>query len=130
MGRNRLRMKFCFPILCLSRPVLARNKVGMMFFNFLNFYTFFFKFSKPGWVGMDSEQNFVFPFSAFPVPFWQEIKSEWCFLIFWIFVLFFWNYRNQVESEWTRNDFIFLILGLSRPILPRDKAGKMFFNFL
>ena len=155
MGRNGLGTKFCFPILYLSHPILARNKAGMMFFNFLNFYTIFLKFSKPGWVGMDSEQNFFFlilsisrpilarnkagmmflyfltfytiflkiskpgwlrtdlewnfvvPFSAFLVPFWQEIKLEWCFLIFWIFILFFWNYLNRVGSEWTQNENLF-----------------------
>ena len=76
---ERTRNNFFFLTLGLSRTFLAWNKVRMMFFNVLNFYTIFLKFSKPGWVGMDSERNFVFLFSVFPVPFWLQIKSEWCF---------------------------------------------------
>ena len=36
-----------------SHPVLDRNNVGMMFFNFLDFVQFFLEFSCPGWVGME-----------------------------------------------------------------------------
>ena len=53
-------MNFYFIILRLSHPVSARNKVEMMSFHYLCFYTILLKFSKPGWVGMGSERFFFF----------------------------------------------------------------------
>ena len=47
---------------CLLWSGLARNKARKIFFNFLNFYTIFWEYSKSGWVGMDLERNF---FSSF-----------------------------------------------------------------
>ena len=53
-------MNFYFIILRLSHPVSARNKVEMMSFHYLCFYTILLKFSKPGWVGMGSKRSFFF----------------------------------------------------------------------
>ena len=115
-----------------SHSVLVRNKAEMMFFNFLNFYIIFLEFSKLGWVGTDSKRNFfLHSFSAFPVLFWLEIKPEWCFLIFWIFILLLWNFLDRVGLDRTQiKKFLLLILNLPRSVWARNKAGMMFFNFL
>ena len=36
-------MKFCFHFFGLSHPVLAKNNAGKRFYNFLNFFTIFFR---------------------------------------------------------------------------------------
>ena len=47
----------------------------MMFFNFLNFFAIFLKFSIPDRVGTDRNDNFYFhSFSAFSNLFWPEKK--------------------------------------------------------
>ena len=53
------------------------------------------------------------------------------FLIFWIFLLFFWNFLARVEYE--RNSglkFFSLLLGLSHPVLAKNNTGKRVFPFL
>ena len=131
VGLERTRNQICFSLIHgLLLLIQARNKVGMMFSNFLNFYTIFLKISKLGWVGTDSERKFLFSFSTFLVPFWVEIKLEWCFLIFWIFYYFFWTFLDRVGLERTRNEnFLLLIHGLARPIQARNKVGMMFLIF-
>ena len=58
------------------------------------------EYSSPGRVGTELGTKFFFTsFSACPDPAWLEIKWEWCFLIFWIFLLFFWNSLPRVVME-------------------------------
>ena len=100
----------------------------MMFFNVLNFYTIFLKFSKPGWVGMDSKRKMFFPIVCLSRPILARNKARMMFLIF---ILFFWNLQNWVWLERNQNEnFCFLILGLLCNVLARNKAGMLFFNFL
>ena len=107
----------------LSRPILAWNIAGMVFFIYLfYFYTIFLKFSKPGWVGTDSKSEIFlfFLIVSLPVPFWLEIKLEWFFLTlvrtlnqFLIFILFFGNFLTLVRLERTRKDFFFFFFSFS-----------------
>jgi len=77
------------------------------------------------------DQNFVFTFSAYIFQFWLKIMPGRSFIIFWIFLLFFWNFLARVEYE--RNPglkFRFHIFGLSHPVWARNNAGNRFYNFL
>ena len=125
-------MIFFSLILSLSRPILAWKEAIMMFFNFFNFFAIFLQFPIPGRVGMDQNENFFFlTFLASPAPFWLEKKPCWCFLIFLIFLLFFWNSLFRVGLEWIRTRIFFShVLSLSRPVLAWKEAILMFFNFL
>ena len=71
-------------------------------------------------------------FSAYLIPFWLKIMSERGFLIFWIFLLFFWEFScsGLVWTEFGTKIFFFVFLGLSHPVLDKNNAGKRFFNFL
>ena len=84
---------------------------------------------------MDQNNNFFFlvSFSACPVPFWLEMKPEWFFLIFCIFLLFFCHSLFRVGLEWIRMiTFFFFGITLSRsyPVLAWKEAIMIFFNFL
>ena len=46
-------MKFCFLSFLVSQPGLERNNVGMVLFNFLNFFAMFLGIYNPGRVGME-----------------------------------------------------------------------------
>ena len=66
-------------------------------------------------VGMDRNENFFFlSYSAYPISFWLEMKPQWCFLIFWIFLLFFWNSLFLVGLEWIGTRIFFF--SHSRPV--------------
>ena len=57
----------------------------------------------------------IFPsFLAYLSPVWIEIKPEWCFLIFWIFLLFFLEFliQGRVETEF-ETKFFFLNTNIS-----------------
>ena len=75
---------------------------------------------------------FFFSFLAYHNPDWIEIMSEWCFLNFWIFFRFFWEFScsGWVGTEFGMKIFFSLFLDLSHPDLDRNNAGMMFFNFL
>ena len=67
---------------------------------------------------MDPNDNFFsLSFSASPVALWLEKKPYWCFLIFSIFLLFFWNSLFRVGLEWIRT--IILFFSHSRPFPSR-----------
>ena len=68
------------------------KKAMMLFSNFLNCFAIFLAFSFPGRVETNQNDFFFLSFSAIPILFWLEKKLRWCFLIFWIFLLFFWNF--------------------------------------
>ena len=106
---------FLFPLfLSLSQPVLARKEAMMGFSNFLNFFAIFLESSIMGQVGTHWNDFFYFlSFSAIPNLFWLEMKRWWCFEIFWIFLLFYWNFLFPVWYEPIRT--IFFIFSISRP---------------
>ena len=63
------------------------------------------EFSCPGRLGMEFRTKFlffVFPFSAYLIPFWIKIMSEWSLLIFWIFLLFSLEFSS---SGWLGTEF-------------------------
>ena len=77
------------------------------------------------------DKNFFLSFSAILVPFWLKIIPERGFLIFWIFLLFFFEIFFPKPSM-NRNrgkNFFSLFLGLSTLVLAKYITGKRFFNF-
>ena len=105
----------------------------MLFSNFLNFFATFLKFSILGRVGTHrNDFLYFFSFSAIPNLFWLEMKLWLCFEIFWIFLLFFWNFLFPVCYELIRKIFFLFSLfhDLSLPILTRKEAMMVFSNFL
>ena len=66
-------------------------------------------------VGMKRNDNFYFlTFPAFSNLFWLIMKPHWYFLIFWIFLLFSWNFLLHVGQE--QNGTIMFIFSLSQPL--------------
>ena len=90
-GRYQSRIFFLFSLfLALFLPILAWKEALLVFPNFLNFFAIYFGIFYYGSSMNTSERFFFFlSFSAFPNLFWLGKKLWWCFLIFWIFSLFF-----------------------------------------
>ena len=81
----------------LSQPIFVWKEAMMVFSNFLNFFAIFLEFSFSGRVETHrNEFRYFLSFSAFPVLFWLEKKLWGCFLIFWIFLLFFKKFLLRV----------------------------------
>ena len=96
------------------------------------FFLFFSEFSSPGWVWTEiGTKIFFLSSSAYLLPFWLKIIPERDFLIFLFFFLFFSKFSRPIRV-WTEfgKKIFSLFLGLSRPILAKNNAGKGFFNFL
>ena len=94
-----------FLLLSLSHSVLAKNNVGKLFLNFFQIFYYFFR-------------NFLRRVE-------YERQSGLKF-----FCHFFRNFLAWVEYE--RNSgvkFFSLFLGLSHPVLAKNKVGKRFLNF-
>ena len=90
----------------------------MVFSNFLNFFAIFLEFSITGQVGTHRNDLFNFlSFSTFSNVFWLENKLWRCFLIFWIFLLFFRNFLFRVGSERIGTIFIYFLSFSSFPNL-------------
>ena len=80
-----------------------------------------------------SEQIFFYLLSlaGFPNLFWLVKMLRWCFLIFWIFLLFFGIFYYGSGRNTAERFFLFyLFLDLSQPILARKEALMVFSNFL
>ena len=109
VGLEWIRTRIFFShIPSLSHPFLAWKEAMLMFFNFFNSFAIFLEFPIPGRFGMDQNENFFFlTFSASLVSFWLEKKPYWCFLIFWIFLLFFCDSLFRVGLEWIRTRIFF-----------------------
>ena len=121
-------LKFSSLFLGLSETFLDRNNAGIKFFNFLNLFAIFLEFSCPGRVWMEfGTKFFFFSFSAYLILFWLKIMPERGFLIFWIFLLFFWNFLARVEYERNSGLNFFLFLGLSHLVLAKNNARKEVF---
>ena len=95
----------------LYQPILAWNEAIIVFFNFLNFFAIFLEFSISRRVGTE-RNGMTVAFSAFSNLFWLEMKPERYILIFWILLLFFWNFKLRLG--WERNVTIIFIFSLSR----------------
>ena len=103
-----------------------------VFPNFLNFFAIWLEFSILGRVETRRKDFYYFlSFSAFPILFRLEMKLWWCFLIFWIFLVFLFSFLLRVGKEHIST--IFIILSLSRPfshsILAWNEAMLVFSNF-
>ena len=80
-------MLFCFGIFCYT---LGRN-------------------------GTEGNDNFYFlSFPAFSSLLSIKMKPQWYFLIFWIFLLFFWNFLLRIGPK--RNGTIIFIFSLYQPL--------------
>ena len=126
------RVKFCFHFFGLSQPVFAKNSAGNRFYNFLNFITTFFGIFLLG-SSMNGilEQNFVFTFSTYLIPYWLKIMTGRGFTIFWIFLLFFSEFScsGRVWTEfWSK--ILFSLFRLISSPFTKNNAGKRFYNFL
>ena len=114
LGRNRTEQNgtiiFISLFLIYFQPILAWNEFIMVFFNI------FLEFSITRRIGTKRNYNFYFlSFPALSSLFWLKRKPQWYFLIFWIFLLFFWNFLLHIGQE--RNGTIFFIFSLSQPLL-------------
>ena len=85
----------------------------MVFLNFVNFFAIFLEFSITHRVVTERNDNFYFSFSH---PFANYFGLKWIhigiFLIFWISLLFFWNFLLRIGQE--RNGTIIFIFFLSQ----------------
>ena len=82
----------------------------------VEFFCYFFGifYYSSGRNGTERNDNFYFPsFPAFSNLFCLEKNPQWCFLTFWIFLLFFWNFLLRVVQE--RNETLIFIFSPSRP---------------
>ena len=130
---NRVRTEFRTKIFfSLSTPISSRfsyKKCRKDVFEFC--CCFFHNFLARVKYERNSGLKFFFSFSAYLIPFWRKIMPKRCFLIFWIFLLFYpkFSYPGLVWTEFGTK-FFFLFLGLSHLVLAINNAGKRFFNFL
>ena len=83
-----------------------------------------------GRLGIDRNDNFYFlSFSAFPNLFWLEEKPLWCFVLFWIFLLFFeFSIMGRVGIG-RYDNFYFLHFSAFSNTAWRE-AQRIFYNFL
>ena len=82
----------------------------------MNFFVIFLKFSITSRIGTHRNDFFFFfflSFSTFPNLFLHGNRLWWCFLIIWIFLLFFWNFLFRVGMKPIGT--IIFIFSLSRP---------------
>ena len=120
--------KIFFLFFGLSTAVLAKNNSGKRFFNFLTFFSIFFRIFLPG-SSMNGiwDKIFFFSFLASLYPYLIDIMPELSFLIF--FFYFCRNFLAQAECEWNSGlNFFSLFLVLSRPVLTRNNARMRFFS--
>ena len=98
----------------------------------------FSEFSPPGRVWAEFGFNILlslsWPISSYLIPFWLQLMPGSCFLIFWIFLLFFFcNFLPRVEYERNSGQKLFSTLSayliLSRPVFAKNNNRKLFFNF-
>ena len=113
-GRNEIWDEIFFLFLRLSQPDWDRNNVEMVFFNFLNFFLFFWKFSIPGLVGMEFEKNFFSLFLGVSQPVLDRNIAEMTFFFFAILFGISWpgSSWNGIRKE------IFFFLSFSAYLCP------------
>ena len=97
-------------------PVWMEKNAKMNFFNFSNFFGTFYP---PSGRNRIRDENCFRCSSAYLNPDWIEIMPEWSFLIFWIFLLLFWEFScsGRVGTKFWLNFFFFHFLALSEPCL-------------
>ena len=122
-------VKKCF-LTNLCRPVSTGNEARMMLLNFLNIFAIFWEILKlgSGKKGSKLEKNFH-SFSACPDPFRLEMNPGWCFLIFWIFLLFYSEIYHSGQVKTVSNEKIFFTHFRPFPTQFCLKWSTMFFNY-
>ena len=120
---------FIFSFFQPFQTILAWKEAITGLFNFLKIFTIFLEFSITRWVGTKRNDIFYFLyFSTFSNLFLLERKPQRYFFIFLNFLLFFLNFLLPVRSEgYVKKIFIFLIFGLSQPILAWNEPIMVFF---
>ena len=112
MARKRSQ-RFYFLLslfLGISQFILAWKDAMMVCPNFLKCFAIFLKFSITCRVGTHRNDVFYFlSFLVFPILYWLEKKLWWCFLIFWFFLLFFFEFSILSCVETHRNDFYYFL---------------------
>ena len=112
---------------------MAWNKARTVFFSFLNFFRIFFEIldSRSSREGRN-DNFFLLTFWALPNQIWLEMKQEWCFLIFWTFSFFFWEFSILSKVGWIGTIFFFLLTfsALPNPIWLEMKLEWCFLSFL
>ena len=113
MERNETTI-FIFSLFLPSPINFGLKRWQNAIFEFFEFFAIFLKFSISCRAGMKQNVNFYFLFfSVFSNQFWFEMRPYWYFLIFWILLLFFWNFLFRVGLE--QNETIIFIFSLSQP---------------
>ena len=116
----------------LFQPILAWNEAVTLFFNFLNFYAVFLKFSITRRVGIERNHDFYFlSFSAFSDLLWLEIKPLRYFLIFKIFYAIFLKFsiKRRAGTEWNDNFFFLSFPAFSDLLWLEIKPSRYFLVF-
>ena len=106
------------------------------FLIFWIFFFFLFKFSPPGRVWAEFGSKILLflsrPISSYLIPVWLKITPESCFLIFWIFLLFFFGIFSP-GSSMSGIQVLNYFLSFSACLIPnlaKNNAEKLFSNFL
>ena len=122
---------FISPFLIYFRPILAWNEFITVFFNF---FVIFLEFSFVPWVRMERKDNSYFLcFAAFSCLSSLEMKPQWYFLIFLIFLAIYLEFSITHRVGTERNGtiiFASLFLIFFQPILAWNEFIMVFFNFL
>ena len=89
---TKFGMKILFSLSWPVQPGFAGHNARMIF---LNFFAILLGILYSGY-GRNGNRNEIFfiSFLAYLNPIWIEIFSEWCFLIFWILLLFFLEFSS------------------------------------
>ena len=100
----------------LFQTTLAWNEAIMVFFNFFNSFAIFLVFSITRRIGTEQNDNFYFlSLSSFSNLFWLQMKPQWHFLFFSIFLLFFLEFSITRRVGTEQNGTITFIFSLSYP---------------
>ena len=99
---------------------------------FFNFFAILLVILYSRYCRNENRNEFFFiSFLAYLSLVWIEILPEWCFLIFWILLLFFLEFLAWVGWDWNSVQNLFsLFLSLSQFGLDRNKVRMVFFTFL
>ena len=127
-GTDEMRYKnFCS--LFLPIGVLAKNNVGMRFFNFLNFLAIFFRIFLP-WAEYERNSGLKF-FSLVLGLYYPVLAINNAGIRSFHFLLFFSKFSSTVRVWTELGTRIFaLIFCQSHPGLTKNNVGKRFFNIL
>ena len=112
-GGNETERQFLFSLfLSVFQLILAWNYAAMVFFNLLNFFAIFLKFSLARQFGPKRNDNFYFLFLSLfqPILAWND--ATMVFFDFFEFSSLFWNFLLRVRSE--GNGKTIFIFSLSR----------------